>query len=120
MFSLESPHRGDSNEYTHYTICNIKKKENQPKLSHICSNVMFSKGLKNEFETAVVNEPPVFEPLKFYCNCNYMYIRSILSLNFINLFQYIYLLVQILHGCFFLNCIQAIYMYMYYTNKFHF
>ena len=25
-------------------------------------------GLKNEFETAVVNEPSVFEPLKFYCN----------------------------------------------------
>ena len=27
----------------------------------------FSKGLKSEFETAVVNEPSVFEPLKFYC-----------------------------------------------------
>ena len=27
----------------------------------------FSKGFKNEFETAVVNEPSVFEPLKFYC-----------------------------------------------------
>ena len=27
----------------------------------------FSKGLKNEFETAVVNEPSVFEPLRFYC-----------------------------------------------------
>ena len=26
-----------------------------------------SKGPKNEFETAVVNEPSVFEPLKFYC-----------------------------------------------------
>ena len=26
MFSLESPHRGDSNEYTKYTIFNIKKK----------------------------------------------------------------------------------------------
>ena len=26
MFSLESPHRGDSNEYTQYTIINIKKK----------------------------------------------------------------------------------------------
>ena len=26
----------------------------------------FSKGLKN-VETAVVNEPSVFEPLKFYC-----------------------------------------------------
>ena len=23
--------------------------------------------LRNEFETAVVNEPSVFEPLKFYC-----------------------------------------------------
>ena len=26
----------------------------------------FSKGLKNELETAVANEPPVFEPLKVY------------------------------------------------------
>ena len=25
VFSLESPHRGDSNEYTQYTIFNIKK-----------------------------------------------------------------------------------------------
>ena len=27
----------------------------------------FCKGLKDEFETAVVNKPSVFEPLKFYC-----------------------------------------------------
>ena len=66
VFSLESPHRGNSNEYTQYTIFNIKK-EQHPKLSQICSYVIFSKGLKNEFETAVVNEPSVFEPLKFYC-----------------------------------------------------
>ena len=26
LFSLESPHGGDSNEYTQYTIFNIKKK----------------------------------------------------------------------------------------------
>ena len=26
MFSLESPHGGDSNEYTQYTIFNIEKK----------------------------------------------------------------------------------------------
>ena len=26
MFSLESPHRGDSNVYTQYTIFNIKRK----------------------------------------------------------------------------------------------
>ena len=65
MFSSESPHRGDSNEYTQCTIFNIKK-ENRPKLSQICSYGFFSKGLKNEFETTVVKEPSVFEPLKFY------------------------------------------------------
>ena len=31
VLSLESPHRGDSNEYTQYTISNIKK-ENHPLL----------------------------------------------------------------------------------------
>ena len=28
MFSIESPHRGDSDEYTQYTIFNMKKKNN--------------------------------------------------------------------------------------------
>ena len=68
VFSLESPHGGDSNEYTQYTIFNIKKKItlNNPKSAAMgfCST-----GLKKEFETAVVNEPSVFEPLKFYCIC---------------------------------------------------
>ena len=69
MFSLESPHRGDSNEYIQYTIFNIKKKIilNYPKST---PTGFCSKGLKNEFETALVNEPSVFEPLKFYCNVN--------------------------------------------------
>ena len=66
MFSLESPFGGDSNKYTQYTTFNMKK-EKHPKSSQICSYDIFSKGLKNEFETAVVNEPSVFEPLKFYC-----------------------------------------------------
>ena len=68
MFSLESPQRGDSNEYTQYTIFQYKK-ENIPKLSQICNYGICSKGLKNEFETAMVNEPSVFEPSKFYCKC---------------------------------------------------
>ena len=69
MFSLESPHRGDSNEYTQHTIINIKKKITlkYPKYNNVCSYWLFSEGLKNEFETAEVNEPSVFEPLKFYC-----------------------------------------------------
>ena len=66
MSSLESPHQGDSNEYTQYTIFCIKKKItlNYPYLQLW----NFSKGLNNEFETAMVNEPSVFEPLKFYCD----------------------------------------------------
>ena len=66
MFSLELPHQGDSNEYTQYTIFNIKKKItlNYPK----SANMGFCpKGLKKEFETAVVNKPSVFEPLTFHC-----------------------------------------------------
>ena len=52
---------------THNTpFLNIKK-ENHPKLFQICIYKICSKGLKKEFETAVVNEPSVFELLKFYC-----------------------------------------------------
>ena len=70
LFWFVSGHwRGDSNEYIKYTKFNIKKKENNPKLSPICSCAKFSKGLKNEFETAVVYELSVFEPLKLYCIC---------------------------------------------------
>ena len=67
LFSLESPHRDDSNEYTQYTTSQYKK-ANNPKLFQICNYGICSKGPKNEFEPAVVNEPSVFEPLKFYCN----------------------------------------------------
>ena len=58
VFTLESSHRGDSNKYTQYTIFNPKNKtkitQNDPKSAstHVLT---FSKGLKNKFETAVVN-----------------------------------------------------------------
>ena len=66
MYSLESPHRGDSNEYTQYTIFNINKKNtlNYPKSAAMRFFFMI---LKNEFDSAVVNESSVFEPLKFHC-----------------------------------------------------
>ena len=54
MFSLESPHYGDSNKYTQYTILNIKQK--------ITLNFQKSAAMGRE------NEPSGFEPLKFYCN----------------------------------------------------
>ena len=40
VFSLESPHRGDSNEYTQNTIFNVKK-ENHPKLSKSAARDFF-------------------------------------------------------------------------------
>ena len=46
------------------------KKANNPKLSQICNYGICSKGPKKEFEPAVVKEPSVFEPLKFYCIMN--------------------------------------------------
>ena len=54
-FLVESPYRGDSDEYTQYTFFNIKKKItlNYPKSAAMS---FCSKGLKKEFETAVVND----------------------------------------------------------------
>ena len=70
MLLLESPHGGDSNEYTQYMYIIFQyEKENHPTLSQICSYGIFSKGLKNETVIAVVNEPSVFESQKF--NCKY-------------------------------------------------
>ena len=48
------------------TIFDMNKK-NTPNYPKSATMGFFSKGLKNEFETAVVNETPVFEPLKFCC-----------------------------------------------------
>ena len=51
---------------THNIPFSIYIKEIHPKLSQICSYGIFFKVFKNEFETAMVNEPSVFEPLKVY------------------------------------------------------
>ena len=41
-----------------------------------------SKGPKNEFERAVVNEPSVFEPLNFYCIVAAFYNTTVAQMNF--------------------------------------
>ena len=44
------------------------------KITQIILNLQlwdFSLALKNDFETAVVNEPSLFEALKFYCTCHF-------------------------------------------------
>ena len=51
---------------THNILISVYKKIslNYPKSG---AKGFCSKGLQNEFETAVLNKPSVFEPLKFYC-----------------------------------------------------
>ena len=65
------------------------KKENIPKLSQICNYGICSKELKNEFETAVVNEPSVFEPLKFYCSLDTFPYFNLLSFPGISNYWYL-------------------------------
>ena len=70
MFSLESLHRGDSNEYKQYTIFNTKKEEKKRNSPLIIVNLLlcdFFQGAQKQLEIAMANEPSVFEPLKFYC-----------------------------------------------------
>ena len=49
MFSLESPHRGASNEYTKHTIIAIKMKttRNYPKYNTVCNYVFFLSGTQD-------------------------------------------------------------------------
>ena len=54
VFSLESPHGGDSNEYSQYTIFQYISKRKSPKI------ILNLHGLEHEFETSVVNEPSGF------------------------------------------------------------
>ena len=66
MFSLESPHQGDSDEYKQYTIFNIKKKItlNYPKS---VAMRFFPRDLRMSSKQPWDNEPSVFEPVKVYC-----------------------------------------------------
>ena len=66
VLSLESPHRGDSDENTQYTIFNIKKKItlNYPNKS---TAVGFFPGDSRMSSKQGIKEPSVFEPMKFYC-----------------------------------------------------
>ena len=64
--SLESPHRGNSNEYTQYTIFNIKKKVtvNYPKSAAMGLFLGTQERVRNSRGTG---ERSVFEALNCYC-----------------------------------------------------
>ena len=52
--------RGGFNEYTQHKKISLN-------YSKLTAMGFVSKGIKNEFERAVINEPSVFEPLKVDC-----------------------------------------------------
>ena len=65
MFSLKSPHRGDSNKYTQYTIFNIKKEIN---LNYPKPAAMgFFKGTQGRVRNSRDKRAISVEPLKVYC-----------------------------------------------------
>ena len=66
VFSLKSPHQGDSNKFTQYTIFNIKRKiiQNYPKSAAMG---FFFPGTQERVRNSKVNKPSVFKSLKFYC-----------------------------------------------------
>ena len=76
MFSLESPHRGDSNEITRYTIFNIRKKFslNYPKSATIGTGLNLER-----IRNSVVNEPSMFKSLKVY---SYIKLGKLQNTNF--------------------------------------
>ena len=79
MFSLESSHRGDSNEYTQHTIINKKRKSPEIIPNIIMSAAVrfffFVRDSKMSSKIAVVNEESGFEPLKFYCKFHLKHIK---------------------------------------------
>ena len=66
VFSLESPHRGDSNEYTQYSVFNIKKKIilNYPKSAAKGFFLGTQERVRNSRGKRAISV--LFEPLKFY------------------------------------------------------
>ena len=62
---------------THNIPYQYKKKIIRNYLKYnVCSYGIFCKGLKNEFEIAVVNELSVFQSLKFYCITSFLLART--------------------------------------------
>ena len=64
-----------------FSVLTKKIKLNYPKSAAMG---LFSNELKNGFETAMVNEPSVFESLKFYCIC-FSYNLECITFSFISL-----------------------------------
>ena len=69
MYSLESPHRGDSNTHTQYTII-VEIEKKIPKLSHLLPDLvswLTLSGSNYQYLQQIPIVLKMFEPLKFDC-----------------------------------------------------
>ena len=72
VYSLQSPHRGDSNEYTEYTIILLKVENIFINYRHLPPDLAPRLNLNGSNYTSLEQismVPKMFEPLKFDCNC---------------------------------------------------
>ena len=77
MYSLESPHWGDSNEYTQHTLSWLFHKITL-NIFFLALSEEFSTDSKDEFESATENKISCeLESLNFYCN--YVLVQCILG-----------------------------------------
>ena len=69
VFSLESPHRGDSNEYPNIllSIQNRKSPKIYTNYNIVCNYGIFVSDSRTQFEIAGGKRSSAFEPLTFYC-----------------------------------------------------
>ena len=71
VYSLESPHRGDSNEYTQHTIILLKIENFFINYRHLLPDLvpwLNLIGSNNPSLEQISMVPKMFEPLKFDCN----------------------------------------------------
>ena len=81
VFSLESPHRGDSNEYTQYTIFNIFniRKKITLKLSQICSYEFLFQGTQERVRNSLgkrANSVRATEVLLYACSNVFLFRKA--------------------------------------------
>ena len=83
VYSLESPHRGDSNEYTQYTIFveKIKKSLNYCHLPPDLLSWLTINDSNYPYLEQMSMVPKMFEPLRFDCNCNTLKRKARLAKN---------------------------------------
>ena len=75
VYSLESPHRGDSNEYTQHTVIVLKIENISLNYRYLCPELMpwlTLSGSNYQCLERISMVPKMFEPLRFDCSFTFI------------------------------------------------